>query len=250
MRRSFVCLTCLSALIWGIAVMAQSTKAKKNPPAQKEGFWQWALRFSGISANPNTLKGANDEPASGQVWIADLTSGTRRNITRDGGYRSPVFYPDSLTVLALKGDDVMRISSSGQVEKLYSIPGISKLVGFSVNDSSELLVLKQDGQGNVVPGELSIQTAKVDLFPYDPNSGEDRQMLEHLQSWQREYGTWVVYVKREGVQTLSGQLEIANVFLKVEGRDPENVSRCEMENCGQPSLSADKTHVLFIKAAL
>ncbi|MBV9405795.1 MAG: hypothetical protein JO211_10655 [Acidobacteriaceae bacterium] len=228
--------------------MAQSAKAKK--PAHKETFWEWALRFSGISANPNTLKSAGDEPASGQIWLADVTSGTTRKITPDTGYRSPVFSPDGASILALKGEDVIRISiAAARTEKLYSISGISKLIGFSLDDTSEVLILKQTGKSTPVPAQLSITTGAITPLPYDPDSAEDRQMLEHLQGWQREYGTSILYVKRENFQALSGSIEIANVFLKIDDHDPQNISHCDTVNCGQPSLSPDKTQVVFIKAS-
>src|SRR5580700_2206488 len=136
MRRSLVRIALAAALASTIAGQTQSTagqtptNAKKTaaPPKPKETFWEWALRFSGISANPNTLKGPGDEPPSGQVWMADLPSGTRRKITPDSGYRSPVYFPNGSDILALQGSYVVRISSGGdKPAKLYSVAGVTKL---------------------------------------------------------------------------------------------------------------------------
>jgi hypothetical protein len=255
MRRNLVRIALAAVLLCGLvrttAGQAQSTKAKKTaaPSPPKETFWEWALRFSGISANPSTLKGAGDEPLSGQVWVADLRSGTRRKITPDSGYRSPVYFPNGSDILALQGAYVVRISSGGdKPAKLYSAAGVTKLVGFSLAGPAEALALTEDEAGHVSAARLPVSTGAIIPLPYDPQSSRDRQMIEHLQDWQRAYGDTVVYVKRESRQALSGTVEVSNIFLKSPGRDPQNVSGCDLANCGQPSLSPDGNRVLFIKA--
>ena len=189
------------------------------------------LRFSGVSATPNTLKGSDDELVSGQVWMADVRSGAMRKITPEFGYRSPVYYPNGADILVLQGADVVRISSGAEPPaKLYHIAGIIKLVGFSIDDPDQVLMLKEDEQGRTSGSRLSVETGAVRLLPYDPGA--------------------TVYIKRESRETLSGTVEISNVFVKSTGKDPLNISRCDMTNCGQPSLSPDGNRVLFIKGGL
>jgi hypothetical protein len=252
MKRSLVVRTAFTvALVCAAALNAQTPNGNKTATPQRPGetFWERVLRFSGISANPNTLKGPRDGVPSGQVWMADLRSGTRRKITPSGGYRSPVFFPNGSDILALQGADVVRISSGGgEPAKLYSIAGITKLVAFSLDDPDEVLVLKEDEKGHVSPARLSVSTRTIMPLPYDPQSSRDRQMLEHLQDWQRSYGDSTVYVRRESRQALSGPVEISNAFLKTAGLEPQNISLCDMVNCGQPSVSPDGSRVLFIKA--
>jgi hypothetical protein len=241
----------INAQTQSTAAQTPPTNAKKAapPPKPKETFWEWALRFSGISANPNTLKGPGDEPPSGQVWMADLPSGTRRKITPDSGYRSPVYFPNGSDILALQGSYVVRISSGGdKPAKLYSVAGVTKLVGFSLGGPAEVLALMEDDAGHVSAARLTVSTGAITPLPYDPQLSRDRQMLEHLQDWQRSYGDTVVYVKRESRQALSGTVQVVNVFLKYPGRDPQNVSACDLASCGQPSLSPDGNRVLFVKA--
>jgi hypothetical protein len=253
MRRNRVRITLAAIFVCTIAGNAQSPAPKKAaaPQHPKETFWQWVARFSGISANPNTLKGADDELRSGQVWMADLPLGTSRRITTDDGYRSPVFFPNGSDILALQGSYVVRISSSGQkTVKVYSIAGITKLVGFSLADPGEVLALQEDEAGHVSAGQLSVSTGAIVPLPYDPQSSRDHQILEHLQDWQRVYDDTTVYVKRESKQALSGPVEVFNVFVKTPGRVPKDVSHCDLANCGQPSLSPDRNHVLFIKSGL
>ena len=242
-----------AALVCSVVCHGQGAKAQKAaaPQRPKETFWERVLRFTGISVNPNTLKGADDELVSGQVWVANLQSGTRRRVTTSEGYRSPIYFPSGADILALQGGYVVRISSSGdKAEKLYRIAGIAKFVGFSRDVPAEALALTEDEAGRVSPAILSVNTGAVAPIQYDPQSSLDRQMLEHLEGWQRSYGDTVIYVKREFRQSLSGTVEVFNVFLKTAGRDPVNVSGCDMANCGQPSLSPDGNRVLFIKAGL
>lgn len=252
MRMSIVMTVCGVGLLVAAAGHTQAPTKKTTAPLQpKETFWERVLRFSGVSANPNTLKGADDELVSGQVWMADLRSGAMRKITPEFGYRSPVYYPNGADILVLQGADVVRISSGSEPPaKLYHIAGIIKLVGFSIDDPDQVLMLKEDEQGRTSGSQLSVETGAVRLLPYDPGSSRDRQVLEGLEGWQRTYGGTTVYIKRESRETLSGTVEISNVFVKSAGRDPLNISRCDMTNCGQPSLSPDGNRVLFIKGGL
>jgi hypothetical protein len=232
------------------AAQAPNNKATTSPRV-RETFWEWALRFSGVSANPNTLKGAGDELVSGRIWMTDLASGATREMTPEGGYRSPIYYPNGADILALQGADVVRIPSGrDRASKLYNIAGIAKLVGFSLDSPDEVLMLKEDDVGHSSTSRLSVRTGAVTPLPYDPQSSRDRQMLEHLQDWQRTYGATTVYVKSETRETLSGTVDVGNVFVKVGGKDPANISRCDITNCGQPSLSPDGNRVLFIKGGL
>lgn len=251
MRISVVITAWSVGFLLSAAGNAQTSRKTGVPPQSRETLWQWALRFSGVSANPSTLKGADDEPFAGQVWTADLQSGATRKITTDDGYRSPVFYPNGADILALQGADVVRISSGGgEPAKLYHIPGITKLVGFGLDDPDHVLILNEDPQGHSAVSRLSLKTGALAPLPYDPQSSRDREMLEGLQGWQRTYGAATLYVKRESRQTLSGTVERSNVLVKSANQDPLNISKCDTTDCGQPSLSPDGVRVLFIKGGL
>jgi hypothetical protein len=251
MKRSIVRITVAAALACVAAGYAQSPKNQRTtaPQRPKETFWEWALRFSGISANPNTLKAAEDEVVSGQLWVADLASGTRRKITAEGGFRSPVYFPNGSDILAIQGGYVVRISSGGSLARLFSAV-LTKLVGFSFDDPAEVLALTESETGRVSAVRLSLGTGVMTPLPYDPLSTRDHQMLEHMQGWERSYGDTAVYLKRESKLALSGPVEVFNVFLKTPGHDPQDISGCDVVSCVQPSLSPDGNRVLFIKAGL
>jgi hypothetical protein len=245
-------------LIAGLLVMlllgASSGYAQKNAPAGKQksatSFTEKVLKFLGISSSPGTLKSPHDEVASGQVWVADLQGKTTRALTSSEGYRSPIFLGGSKDVLAIRASEVIRLTSAGGVGKsLYSVDGIIKLVGVSSEDATKVLILLR-GEATAHPrvAVLTISTGVVAAVPYDPASGQDAQMVEDLTGWSRTYGDQHVYVQRQHKQALSGTVEWHDVFLQVDSRPPMDVSQCDGDNCGQPSVSLDGHWLVFVRA--
>lgn len=254
MNRRLACVaTLLISLLAALNAWAQSpTGSDQQAPTQAhrtESFWQKLLRISGISDSPSTLKGPGDETESGQIWLVEVGPKTTHRLTASGGYRSPVFMPGSNDILALKGTGIVRLPpAGGQPKKLYTISGITKLVGFSLDDPDKVLLLTADNAGHSEVGLVSVSTGRIIPVAYDPASNEDRHMLEHLQNWDRIYGNKSVYVKRQTKQSLSGPVEWTDIYLKVGMDEPVNVSKCDEVNCGQPSLSADGQLLVFIRA--
>jgi Tol biopolymer transport system component len=247
MRRMAAPLTAILAIV---PLFAQAPTPHNPPPAKErktESFLERVLRVSGISASPTTLKGPGDEVQSGQIWLIELGSGNKQSLTAEGRYRSPVFAPEGKSIYALRGTDLVRLSG-GAPQKLSSIKGISKLVGFSEDDADKVLILVADDAGKWIVELLSVSTGKVEVIPYASDSGADLQMLEHLRSWDRTYGDKTVYVKRQSKSSLSGPVEWTDVFLKQGASAPVNISACDQLNCGQPSLSPDGKRLLFVEA--
>jgi hypothetical protein len=217
--------------------------------AKKEPFWKRALRTTGVAYNPSSLKGPGDEVATGEVWVAEVGSGTTRKLTAEGGFRSPVFSPKGNDVFVLKGTEVMRLGrTGGEARKVCAVAGAYKLVGFSMDDGDKVLVVTEDDAGRSGVALLSIATGKTEALPYDAASAEDRRMVEHLRSWDRVYGDASVYVKRRSKETLAGTEEWLDVFLKAGAGEAVDVSNCDGVNCGQPSLAPDGKLVAFVKS--
>ena len=226
---------------------AQKTVVEK-PAAQPESFLEKVLRITGISANPSTLKGPGDEVTTGEVWLAELSSKKTRKLTPSGGYRSPIFLSNG-DVLVLRRTDVVRLTiADAQPRMLYTISGADKLVGFSQANPDQILMLLEDPEGHPSVGLLSLASGKVSPLPYDLKSETDRQMLEHLQGWTRNYGDVTVYVKHQTKQAISGPLDWTDVFLASGAASAVDVSQCSPVNCGQPSLSADRHLLVFIRS--
>jgi hypothetical protein len=244
------CLIIATTMLQPVAMIPQAaTATTSSPPKKPISFWEWVLRFTGVAATPSTLKGADDQVANGQIWLADVRANTRRKITSDGGYRSPVLLPDGTGILAIKAEQIVRLSmSSSTPQTVTKISGITKLIGFDRDDPSQVLLLAEDDAGHAKVELFSLRDGKTTQLPYDPQSNQDRQMLEDLQGWQRSYGQGTVYVRRETVQAMSGPVERTNVFWKQPDLNPTNVSQCELTDCGQPSASNDGNNIVFIKA--
>lgn len=245
-------LICFVLMLTSVAAgQSQAQKPAPAPAAKQKtapGFIDRVLKFLGISDSPGTLKSPGDEK-SGALWVADLGSHTTHAVTRGGGYHSPVFLPEGNDILALSGNDVVRTSSSGEMKKLYSIAGVTKLVAGSTDNPDALLILLTGNAGeHSRVGLLSVSTGKVTPLAFDPHSSADLQMVEDLEGWTRSYSDKQIYVQRQTKQALSGTVEWSDVFLKVTGQEPVNVSRCNGENCGQPSLSSDGRLLIFVKS--
>jgi len=251
MKRLITC-AFLTAFLLAVGHGQDKNAARTTPSKQttSTSFVEKLLKFFGISDSPSTLKGPGDEVVSGELWVADLDSGSTRALTSMGGYRSPVFVSGTKDVLALRGIEVMRIpSGGGESKKLCSVDTITKLVGASAEESGKVLILLR-GEAASRPrvGLLSTTTGVVTVVPYDPASSQDMQMVENLQGWSRTYGDQRIYVKRRAKPALSGTVEWSDVFRKVANSEPVDVSQCDGTDCGQPSLSENGHLLVFVKA--
>jgi hypothetical protein len=215
-----------------------------------ESFLKKILRFSGISASPSQQKGIKDEPDAGDIWLIHLARKTGQRITWDGGFRSPVFAPGDETILAVRADTLVRIPLDGaEPEELFPVKGVVKLVGFGLEEPDRLLLLKKSGDDRPAAGFYSMQSGKFTKLPYDENSPEDREMLNHLIGWERVYGRTTVSTKPETKVVLGGNKKMwTDVYIKQGKQNPLNISKCDGQNCGQPSLSHDGRMVVYIKA--
>jgi hypothetical protein len=218
-------------------------------PKMSASFVERVIRFLGISDSASTLKGPGEEVRTGQLWMAELDKGKTRAITDAVGYHSPVFIAGSKDVLALKGTEIWRFPAMmSPGKKLYSVESVTKLVASCADDPDSILILQMNTSGaHARVGLLSVSTGRVTPETYDPSSTTELQMIESLQSWERVYGDKRLYVKRETKQAMSGPVEWTDVFLKVNGQDPLDISQCDGTNCGQPSMSSDGRLVVFVK---
>lgn len=220
-----------------------------GPDAGAQGsFLKTLLSVTGISATPSSQKGPGDELEAGEVWIARLAQGTPVRLTRDGGYRSPVFAPGDQGVLALRVNTLVTIPlAGGEGAPLHALTRPSKLVGLSTERPGEVLAVFEDPDGAAWLGFVALVSGQVTRLPHDRASREDRALIAHVRDWERVYGATSVYVKTESKQGFAGVVEWTDVYLK-RGTDPVNVSRCDGVGCGQPSLSRDGGQVVFVKA--
>jgi len=217
----------------------------------QDGLLSKLLRITGISATPSQQKAPGEEfETGGEIWISNIKAETLQKLGRENGFRSPIFGPKDQEVLAVKAGVLWQLSlQNGAASKLHQVAGLTKLVGIDRQDSDKILVLIKRGS-TTVPALLSLATGAVTEIPYDPNSPNDRKLLNHLKDWERVYGDIAVYPRTQTRDSVTGTVEWQDVFLKRDDVAPLNVSRCDGANCGQPSLSADGMKVVFIRANL
>jgi hypothetical protein len=218
------------------------------PAAAAESLWQKILRITGISATPSQQKAPGEEMTSGgMIWIADPAAGTRRPVREDGEFRSPIFAPDDSTIVALRNGWLWRMDAeTGKGDKAHHLSTVTKLIGKDRNDPDKILVLREEN-GKEAPAFLSLKSGQLTAIPYDGESSEDRNMLNHLKGWERDYGKVSIYPREQRRESIIGPVEWQDVFYKKDDAEPVNVSRCDRDNCGQPSLSSDGAKVVYVR---
>jgi dipeptidyl aminopeptidase/acylaminoacyl peptidase len=213
-----------------------------------ESFWNKLLRITGISATPGALRG-EEETASGDVWLAQLDrQPALRRLTQEGGYTSPVFDKDA-NVLALKANDLYRLSTSGAPPvKLRAIPKAVKLVGISRDEPDRLLVVVKDAQALPQAAMFSLRDGALAVLHHDARSTDDRTLLAHLLGWERVYGDTRVYVvSNEKAGAGDTTIKFRDVWLQRGSSTAINLTNGNGVSSGQPSLSADGRQVVFIR---
>jgi hypothetical protein len=234
-----------SLLLAALCMVPQAAQSDKKT----ESFWDKLLRVTGISATPSALRGG-EQVTPGDIWLVAVgPASVPQRLTRDGGYRSPVFDSEARNVLALKGGDLYRVPVNGDAPtKLHSLTSVTKLVGLSSDDPDQLLVLANDDQNSAYAAMVSIRTGTLTRIPHNPASSEDRVMLAHLAGWDRVYGNTRVYTEKTEREGVGGTaIEFTDVYLKRGNDQPVNLSRGNGISSSQPSLSADGQRVVFIR---
>lgn len=208
---------------------------------------QWALRFLGISANPSSMKGPNDDPSPGNLWMTGLSGQRPVALTTDGGYQWPVFEPNGKAVIAMRGGAIVRVPLNGDRHRvLHPVGQVKKLIGFDRKDSSRVMVLLSAEDGSSMPGALSLASGKTSAFR---DGQQDLSLMAHLESQHRVYDKTAVFPKTMSDTSISGaQIEWADIHYADGESGPRNVSQCKPASCDQPSLSSDGLKVVFVKA--
>jgi hypothetical protein len=233
------CVRCVGYLAIVVALLTVTADAQQSLIVR-------LLRIAGLTAAPSQLKGPGDEKP-GNVWTADLEGKTTRALTRDGGYRSPVFAAAG-AIYALKADAIVALRTDGSPSAVQTVRGLVKLVGFEGPNTDDIVVLIEAAAGLSPLAIVALKNGAVTPLPYDPRSDEERQMLAQIRSQARVYGDTNVYTKTNSKQLISRPIEWTDVYVQRGTEPPRNVSACDGVDCGQPALSPDRRTVVYIRS--
>jgi hypothetical protein len=234
-----------TSVLLAILLSAPSPNAPVRSP---ETFWQRILRITGITVTPSTSKGPVPEPAGGDLWLTTPEGRSRLRLTRDGGYQSPIFFPDGRSVLALREGNLVRVSTAGFLdpEPLFAIAGVIRLVGFDRESPGKVVALTRGANGILDLGILDLADREVRSMRPESPDAEYRDVLARLAHWDL---AWQLSEQQRIVR-----LEVrpaargSDVFLLREDVAPVEVSHCGGDRCDQPSLSTDGRTVVFVRA--
>jgi hypothetical protein len=226
-------------------LVGQSPSQQQQKP--KESFWQKVLRITGISAMPPTTKGPPGDLIGGDLWLTSLDGASRLRLTRDGGYRSPVFSADGGAVLALHAGIVVRVSTAGFLdtpEPLFQVPGVVRLVGSDPEAPEQVVVLSRPAAGTTDLGILDLADRKIRSLRTEAPAAEYQNALAELGRWDR---TW-----QTGESPGAARLEVRPVnggfdVFYLNETSPVNVSHCNGDRCGQLALSPDGRWVVYVR---
>ena len=222
--------------------------AGQNQATPGETLLQRLLRIAGLTAAPSQMRAPGD-PQPGDIWIAEVGTGTAQALTRDGGYRSPVFDPSDAFIYALRDDVVIRMPTAGGTAMSQGhAPGAVKLVGFEGPD--DLLVLTSAQPPASPFSLLSLKTGRLTPLPHDPKSPEELRLLAFVRGDERVYGETRVYTRTESRQSALRTTEWTDVYVARGTEPPLNVSACGGVNCSAPALSRNGRQIAFVKVPI
>jgi hypothetical protein len=179
-------------------------------------FFDKLVGFLGVTSTPSALRG-EEQVNSGDVWVVGVApKQAAQRLTRDAGYRSPVFDLPGDSIFAIKSNELYRIPVNREpASKVYALVGVSKLVGCSRDDPDQLLVITNEPQGAPFAAILSIKTGTQTRIADGGHSDQYRAMLTQLTGWERVYGTTHVYTEHEEKPGAGDStIEFSDVYLR------------------------------------
>jgi hypothetical protein len=175
---------------------------------------------------------------NGAVWRLDLASGNRQRIGTGDTLSWPVAATGTSPVFALHGRQLVRLGTDGTETPAGNDTAWRKLLGV-LPDGSVLGFVA--GEPRARPALLS-PDGSVQVLP-PPESDEDRQRESFALQEERDYADGTRLRIRRSERGGQG----FDIFLIKDGTQ-RNLTDCGNARCGQPSLSADGTALLYIRA--
>ena len=196
------------------------------------------LRFTGISATPNTRAGS--VTLQGDIWRVEVgvtKADEAQKITTGGNYHTPLWIPDSSDLIAMKGTALVQLNSQGNTEKtLHTLSVATELLGFDKTDKNRVLARQQS-----LIGILSLTEG---TFTTDSQLSKNRDAVDRLNDDFRDYGDTQVFSDHQGIVDRQGRItQTSTIILTRAGKD---ISINCLSDCGQPALAENGRQLLFI----
>ncbi|MGR8929899.1 MAG: hypothetical protein ACU836_04595 [Gammaproteobacteria bacterium] len=201
------------------------------------------LRFAGITVTPSQTRG-NEYRGEGDIRMVSVSEDSvskPQPITEDGRYRTPLWIPHSQSLIAMKGDRLVRVDTpSGNERELHGLSYDIRLIGFDKHDDDRVLVLKDS-----MVGILSVDSGQIVPVPYESGDPAERLAMDRLNDSSRDYGTIRIFVGDNIEPKSGGGFRALNkIYIETAGVKRVLVD-CESA-CGQPALSEDGRRLLYI----
>lgn len=224
----------LAALTLSETVMADEAGKRSS------GLMGWATWLLGLDVTAAHVMSGGDVGA-GAIWIAALDGSDARMLADDDGYESPVFTPDNQAVIAKRGEDVVRISlADGTADVLGTVPGL--LAVAAVDDQGDALVARATETGPVL---AEFRQGAVRDFEAGDEAHHDEVVRALLRSSKRFSDG--LHLRVDVSEASRYDLdETFDVFVEQNDRS-WNATNCHPDSCGQPSISADRSMIAFIR---
>jgi hypothetical protein len=225
----------------GLTLLAIASAVVAAPPSTSDssllarGFWGGIDSLNLLFKAIGTLSGGAD---AGEIWIVDLRSGQRQRVGARGDMAFPVLAPDGITVFALRGRQLVRVTLPGQGETSVGPEAEwRKLVGVTPKGAALGFVA---GTPRAHPALMS-PDGRLSTLP-QPSTDEERRKVSLLLQENRAYADGRELLVKRSARGGRG----FDVYL-VSGATERNLSDCGDAACGQPSLSPDGQRVLYIR---
>jgi hypothetical protein len=228
---------CLLLILVATLGLARASPPSSESSALAQTFWTGIDYLGLVFKAVGSLGGETDR---GQVWTVDLATGERRQISSADNLAWPVLGRDHSTIFALRGRQVVRLTSSGGgVVSIGPEADWRKLIGV-------------DATGDVLgfvagrpPAQPALLTSKGELLLLQhPQSEKERARVSMLLQENLAYANG-----RQLTVTRSQRGGRGYDVNLINGDAVKNLSDCGDDVCGQPSLSPDARYVLYIRAA-
>jgi hypothetical protein len=247
---------CALALLFVSAVVctAQTPTPTPQPTARPSTWWERALVVLGVSTTPRAQRGEGDEVTGNIVVVSlddDFRPTSRSEVTTGGGFRSPVFLPGGQSLLALKGEMIVKVSVEERtVEDVRAVPGIKKLVGVSSQEPDQVLIVTDVDNDNC-PGIALFSLSTGTLTPLDYGQTDpDRIRVNSLVGWDRDYegGNVSLFEETQRVRENGVEMNRLNVFIKPKNKPKIQVSNCvNPKRCAQPTYHSAPRLVAYVR---